>query len=50
MAFDALISNIIQKQKEEKKNPDKVLRGKEGRKSVGLKPETEIPPAKKKCC
>ena len=50
MAFDALISNIIQKQKEEKKNPDKVLRGKEGRKSVGLKPEKELPPAKKKCC
>jgi small GTP-binding protein len=50
MAFDALISNIIQKQKEEKKNPDKVLRGKEGRKSVGLKPEKELLPAKKKCC
>ena len=50
MAFDALISNIIQKQKEEKKNPDKVLRGKEGRKSVGLKPEKELLSAKKKCC
>jgi small GTP-binding protein len=50
MAFENLANKIIQKQKEEKKNPDKVLRGKEGRKSVGLKPKTEIPPAKKKCC
>jgi hypothetical protein len=38
MAFEELTKRIIKKQKEESKKPDKVLRGKEERKSIGLKP------------
>ena len=50
MAFEELTNRIILKQKEEVKKPVKVLRGKEERKSVGLKPEKEVSKAKKKCC
>jgi hypothetical protein len=50
MAFEELTNRIILKQKEEVKKPVKVLRGKEERKSVGLKPEKEVPKTKKKCC
>ena len=49
MAFEQLTMGIIEKQKEESNNPDKVLRGKEGRKTMDLK-EAKNVPAKKKCC
>ena len=42
---------IIEKQKEEQNNPDKVLRGKEGRKTLDLRdapPEEDI--RKRRCC
>ena len=42
---------IIEIQKEEQNNPDKVLRGKEGRKTLDLRdapPEEEI--RKRRCC
>lgn len=50
MAFEELTTRIIIKQNEEAKKPEKVLRGKEERKSVGLKPAKEVPQKKKKCC
>lgn len=51
MAFEELTNRIIKKQQEEKKKPEKVLRGKEERKSMGLKKtEKEIPQNKRKCC
>ena len=50
MAFEELTNRIIKKQQEEKKKPERVLRGKEERKSLGLKKEKEIPQNKKKCC
>jgi small GTP-binding protein len=49
MAFEQLTMGIIEKQKEESNNPDKVLRGKEGRKTMDLK-EAKNVPDKKKCC
>lgn len=49
MAFEQLTMGIIEKQKEESNNPDRVLRGKEGRKTMDLK-EAKNVPAKKKCC
>ena len=51
LAFEQLTMAIVEKQKEEENNPDKVLRGKEGRKTVGLKDiniEDEV--KKRKCC
>ena len=36
LAFEQLAHEIIEKQKEEENNPDKVLRGKEGRKTADL--------------
>jgi len=51
LAFEQLTMAIIEKQKEEQNNPDKVLRGKEGRKTLDLRdapPELDI--RKKKCC
>ena len=50
MAFEELTNRIIKKQQEEKKKPERVLRGKAERKSLGLKKESEIPKNKKKCC
>jgi len=45
LAFEQLTMAIIEKQKEEQNNPDKVLRGKEGRKTLDLRdapPEDDI--------
>ena len=50
LAFEDLTNKIIEKQKEEKKNPDKVVRGKEGRKSWDLKDMKNEEKKKKKCC
>ena len=51
LAFEQLAYNIIEKQNEEKDNPDKVLRGVEGRKTTDLKnfDENDLK-KKKKCC
>ena len=49
LAFEQLIDEIIEKQKEEEKNPDKVPRGKEGRKTTNLN-EINKEAKKKKCC
>ena len=49
LAFEQLVYGIIEKQNEESKNPDKVLRGKDGRKSVDLK-EYRKSKTKKGCC
>ena len=49
LAFEQLTINIIEKQKEEKNNPDKVVRGKEGRKSWDLE-DMKKAKKKKKCC
>ena len=51
LAFEQLTMAIVEKQKEEENNPDKVVRGKEGRKTVGLKDiniEDEV--KKRRCC
>ena len=51
LAFEQLTMAIIEKQKEEQNNPDKVLRGKEGRKTLDLRdapPEEDI--RKRRCC
>ncbi len=51
LAFEQLTMAIIEKQKEEQNNPDKVLRGKEGRKTLDLRdapPEEYI--RKRRCC
>ena len=50
LAFEELTNKIIEKQKEEKKNPEKVVRGKEGRKSWDLKDMKKEQEKKKKCC
>lgn len=53
LAFEQLMYEIIEKQNEEKDNPDKVPRGKEGRKTADLKDINEINRLmmkKKKCC
>ena len=52
LAFEQLACSIIEKQIEEEKNPDKVLRGVEARKTTGLKdvPKIEEKKKKKKCC
>ena len=51
LAFEQLTMAIIEKQKEEQNNPDKFLRGKEGRKTLDLRdapPEEDI--RKRRCC
>ena len=47
LAFEELASEIDEKQKKEEKNPDKVLRGKDGRKSIVLEEKKK---SRKKCC
>ena len=50
LAFEQLTIGIIEKQKEEANNPNKVLRGKEGRKTMDLRDANNQPTNKKKCC
>jgi len=50
LAFEQLTYGIIEKQKEEENNPDKVLRGKERRKTQDLYDINKDLVAKKKCC
>ena len=51
LAFEQLTYAIIEKQKEEENNPDKVLRGKEGRKTQDLNDINKDSAKKsKKCC
>ena len=50
LAFEQLALGIIEKQKEEENNPDKVLRGKEGRKTADLNDINKDLTKKKKCC
>ena len=50
LAFEQLTDGILEKQKEEENNPNKVLRGKEGRKTADLKDINKDLSAKKKCC
>ena len=50
LAFEQLTDGILEKQKEEENNPNKVLRGKEGRKTADLKDINKDLNAKKKCC
>ncbi len=50
LAFEQLTEGIIEKQKEEESNPDKVLRGKEGRKTTDLNDINKDLQSKKKCC
>ena len=53
LAFEQLTYEIIEKQNEEKDNPDKVLRGKEGRRTADLNDINEMNKdllGKKKCC
>ena len=50
LAFEQLTYGIIEKQKEEENNPDKVLRGKEGRKTQDLNDINKDLITKKKCC
>lgn len=51
LAFEQLAYSIVEKQIEEENNPDKVLRGNEGRKTTDLKNfiEADLKP-KKSCC
>jgi small GTP-binding protein len=48
LAFEQLAYNIVMKQAEEEGNPDKVIRGIEGRQTQDLRMSTVKP--KKKCC
>ena len=50
LAFEQLTIGIIEKQKEEVHNPEKVVRGKEGRKTMTLQDAKQQPTKKKKCC
>lgn len=50
LAFEQLISGVIDKINEEENNPDKVLRGKEGRKTTDLKDIQNFNKNNKKCC
>ena len=51
LAFEQLTYAIVEKQKEEENNPDKVLRGKEGRKTQDLNDiNKDAANNKKKCC
>ena len=49
LAFEQLTYGILEKQKEEERNPDKVARGKEGRKTTDLN-DINKDLGKKKCC
>ena len=50
LAFEQLTYGILEKQKDEEKNPEKVVRGKEGRKTAGLNEINEEAKVKRKCC
>ena len=50
LAFEALAYAIQEKQKNEEKNPDKVVRGKDGRKTQDLNDINKDLVSKKKCC
>lgn len=50
LAFEQLTYGILEKQKEEENNPDKVVRGKEGRKTAGLEDINIEAKGKGKCC
>jgi small GTP-binding protein len=50
LAFEQLLYGIVEKQKEEENNPDKVLRGKEGRKTTDLNEINKEQKKKNKCC
>ena len=50
LAFESLAYNIVEKQNEEENNPDKVIRGTQGRKTTDLKEFNEKDLKKKKCC
>ena len=51
LAFEQLTYGIIEKQKEEQNNPDKVLRGKEGRKTADLNDiKRDEKKLNKRCC
>ena len=50
LAFEQLTYGILEKQKDEEKNPEKVVRGKEGRKTAGLNEINEEAKGKRKCC
>ena len=50
LAFEQLVYKIIEKQNEEEDNPDKVIRGSEGRKTTDLKGFENDMKKKKKCC
>lgn len=50
LAFEQLVYKIIEKQNEEEDNPDKVIRGLEGRKTTDLKGFENDMKKKKKCC
>lgn len=50
LAFEALAYAIQEKQKNEEKNPDKVVRGKDGRKTQDLNEINKDLITKKKCC
>ena len=50
LAFEQLTYGIIEKQKEEENNPNKVIRGKEGRKTTDLADINKELIGKKKCC
>ena len=50
LAFEQLLYGIVEKQKEEENNPDKVIRGKEGRKTADLNEINKEQKKKNKCC
>ena len=50
LAFEKLTIGIIEKQKEEAKNPNKVIRGKDGRKTLDLRDAKDTGVKEKKCC
>ena len=50
LAFEQLTYGIVEKQKEEEKNPNKVVRGKDGRKTTDLRDINKDLAKKKKCC
>ena len=50
LAFEQLTMGIIEKQKEEAKNPNKVIRGREGRKTMTLNEAKKESTKRNKCC
>ena len=50
LSFEQLVYKIIEKQNEEEDNPDKVIRGLEGRKTTDLKGFENDMKNKRKCC